>query len=229
MYLCHLYSPFPLFFLSLLLELKSTQSGRWIAYRQKTLVTRGFNVTYIWHNLPWAISLGMTNAICLWKPIRRFFFLKTEIAPSASSASTWAVLLFARLSWKTRTLQKECGTDRLRVRCCVWAVWAHVRVLRQEGALRPLCSKGQFSLEVANQSLSLREEGLGEVVLGWGQARFAQNTHCAGRSPQLLHTQCKYGQPHSSQDSLLQHTSKVQQWFSACSWNSTTFLQNTGV
>lgn len=109
--------------------------------------------------------------------------------------------------------QKECGTDRLRVRCCVCVsrVSSCVCVLRQEGALRPLCSKGQFSLEVANQSLSLREEGLGEVVLGWGQAKFAQNTHCAGRSPQPLHTQCKYGQPHSSQDSLLQHTSKAQQ------------------
>ena len=79
MYLCHLYSPFPLFFLSLLLELKSTQSGRWIAYRQKTLVTRGFNVTYVWHNLPWAISLGMTSAICLWKPIRRFFFKRQKL------------------------------------------------------------------------------------------------------------------------------------------------------
>lgn len=109
--------------------------------------------------------------------------------------------------------QKECGTDRLRVRCCVCVsrVSSCVCVLRQEGALRPLCSKGQFSLEVANQSLSLREEGLGEVVLGWGQAKFAQNTHCAGRSPRPLHTQCKYGQPHSSQDSLLQHMSKAQQ------------------
>ena len=85
-----------------------------------------------------------------------------------------------------------------------------VRVLRHEGALCYLCSKGQFSLEVADQSLSLCEEGVAEVVLGWGQAKFAQNTHCAGRSPQPLHTQCKYGQPHPSQDSLLQHTSKVQ-------------------
>lgn len=36
------------------------------------------------------------------------------------------------------------------------------RVLRQEGALQFPCSKGQFSLEVADQSLSLREEA-GEV------------------------------------------------------------------
>lgn len=38
-----------------------------------------------------------------------------------------------------------------------------VRVLRHEGALRSLCSKGQFSLEVDDQSPSLGEEGVG----GW--------------------------------------------------------------
>lgn len=74
-----------------------------------------------------------------------------------------------------------------------------MHVLRQEGALRPLCSKGQFSLEVANQSLSLREEGVGEVVLGRGQARFAQNTHCAGRS----HSRCT---PSVNTDSPIHHT-----------------------
>lgn len=94
---------------------------------------------------------------------------------------------------------------------CVSRVSTCVHVLLQEGALQFLCSKGQFSLEVANQSLSLGEEEVGEVMAGRGHAKFAQTTHCIGRSPQLLHTQCKYGQPHSSQDSLPQHTSKVQQ------------------
>lgn len=83
-----------------------------------------------------------------------------------------------------------------------------MHVLLQEGALRFLCPTGQFSLEVANQSLSLCEEQVGEAVVGWGHAKFARNTHCVSRSPQLLRTQCKYGQPHSSQDSLPQRMPK---------------------
>jgi hypothetical protein len=53
----YVYYPYSLFFLSL--ELKSTLSGRWIAYRQKVLVTWGFSMTCIWHNLSRTISLGM--------------------------------------------------------------------------------------------------------------------------------------------------------------------------
>lgn len=142
-YLCHLYSSFPLFFLSLLLELKSTQSGRWIAYRQKTLVTWGFSMTCIWHNLPWAISLGMTNAVCLWKPIKRFF-KKTETAPSALSASTWADLLFARLSRKIRKRQKRTWRwQTVGEVLCVCATWACVCVyLDTRGRCGPSVLKG---------------------------------------------------------------------------------------
>lgn len=208
-----------------LAELKSTLSGRWIAYRQKVLVTQGFSMTWIWHNLPWAVSLGMTNVVCLWNPIKRFFFLKTEIVPSAPPACIWGILLFARLSREIWNCQKEHGTESEVF--CVSPVCMCAHVLLQEEALWFLCSKGQFSSEVAHQSLSLGEEEVG--VVRWGHAKFAQNTHCTGRSPQLLRTQCKYGQPHSSWGYLPQHMSKVQRWFSACSWNCTMFLQNSGV
>lgn len=208
--------------LSLALELKSTLSGRWLPTGE-VLVTWGFSMTCIWHNLPWTVSLGMTNVLSLSKPLRRYFF-KTKIAPSAPPAFSWAVLLSARLSREIWNCQKECSTESEVF--CVSPVGMCVHVLLQEGALWFLCSKGQFSLEVANQSLSLHKERVG--VVGWGHAKFSQNTHCAGWSPQLLHTQCKYGQLHSSRGSLLQHMSKVQRWFSACSWNCATFLQNSG-
>lgn len=50
--------------------------------------------------------------------------------------------------------------------CVCVCVSTCVHMLLQEGTLGFLCSKGQFSVEVANQSLSLREEEVEEVVVG---------------------------------------------------------------
>lgn len=149
---------------SLALELKSTLSGRWIAYRQKVLVTQGFGLNCIWHNSPWAVSLGMTNVVYLWKPRKWFFFLKTEIVPFIPPAYNWGILLFARLSREIWNCQKEGGMESEGF--CASPVSMCVHVLRQEGTLWFLCSKGQFSVEMANQSLSLGKEEVRVVVGG---------------------------------------------------------------
>ena len=123
-------------------------------------------MTCVWHNLPWAISLGMTNAVYLCKPQVEFF--KRQRLFLLHHLPTFEQFCCLQgYPGKYEIAKKHVAlTDWERVFCGMF-VCVSVCVPLQEGALWFLCSKEQLSLEVANQSLSLQEEEVGEVVVGW--------------------------------------------------------------
>lgn len=133
--------------------------------------------------------MGMTHAVLLCKPISRlFFFLKTRIAPPPAPPPAYicTVLLFAGLCREIGPCQQALTVERgCCVRMCVCVcVSICVHMLLQEGTLGFLCSKRQFSVEVANPSLSLREEEVGEWW--WG-----------GDMPSLPRIRIAQDDPHS--------------------------------